>query len=173
MRDYHYERPCKHLMQNIEPDIWHDQVVPECGWGGRQWGRPHGQIQTQQEERGARAEARAGESWVKLSKHWPQCGKFPFCLFLASLYLRCCSKCNINNECTNSNFPYKCSFVQIIFSFKEKILEWTKIYLSFTLTMAMDSFIHQLFFISFMISLYEVQEGNVHILNADWSIEAV
>ena len=48
-----------------------------------------------------------------------------------------------------------------------------QIYLSYSLTMAMDSRSHQLFFISFMIGLYKVQEANVHILNADWSIEAV
>ena len=36
------------------------QVVQECGGGGQQ-GRGAGQIQTQQAERGARAQARAGE----------------------------------------------------------------------------------------------------------------
>ena len=81
-------------------------------------------------------------------------------------------ECNINNECTNSNFPYKCSFIQSIIFSKKKSLNG-QIYISFSLTMIMDSRSHQLFFISFMISLYKVQEANVRILNADWSIEAV
>ena len=47
------------------------QVVQECGRGGRQQGCGAGQVQTQQAERGARAQARAGE--LKLSKQWPAC----------------------------------------------------------------------------------------------------
>ena len=162
-------------MQNIECDIWHDQVVPECGRGGRQPGRPYGQVQTQQEERGARAEARAGESWVKLSKHWPMWKVSLLFIFGLSVFEVCVVvsvECNINNECTNSNFPYKCSFIQSIIFSKKKSLNG-QIYISFSLTMIMDSRSHQLFFISFIISLYKVQEANVHILNADWSIEAV